>query len=56
MLQFFSMVRDFWVSIISLFDRYPITIGNYQVSYFSLVFAFLVIFLVVSVFWKGARA
>lgn len=54
--QFFSMVADFWKSIIMLFDDRPLIIGDYQVSYFSIIFAFLVIGFVVSLFWKGAKS
>lgn len=54
--QFFGMVADFWKSIIKLFDDRPLLIGDYQVSYFSIIFAFLVISFVVAIFWKGAKS
>lgn len=53
--QFFSMFVDFWKSIIKLFDDRPLQIGDYQVSYFAIIFACLVIGFVVSIFWKGAK-
>lgn len=54
--QFFIMVADFWKSIIKLFDDRPLVIGDYQVSFFSIIFVFLVIGFVVSLFWKGAKS
>lgn len=54
--DFFSIIANFWRSIIALFDSRPLQIGDYQVSLFSIIFAFLVIFFVVSLFWKGAKA
>ena len=54
--DFISMIANFWKSIITLFDYHPLQIGDYQVSLFSILFAFLVISFVVSLFWKGAKA
>lgn len=55
MLDFVTMIKNFWVSIITLFDNYPLIIGGYKVSFFSLIFAFLVIGFAISYFWKGAK-
>lgn len=55
MAQFFEMIADFWGDIITLFDQRPLQIGDYSVSLTALIFAFLVIGFVVSLFWKGAR-
>lgn len=59
MLQFFRMIADLWQSIIGVFDQHPIIFkignSNYSVSWFAIIFAFLVIGFVVSYFWKGAR-
>ena len=54
--QFFTMIAILWKSIIKLFDDRPLLIGEYQVSYFAIIFAFLVISFVVTVFWKGAKS
>lgn len=54
--DFFTMIAYFWRSIIALFDSHPLQIGDYQVSFFSIIFVFFVIFFVVSLFWKGVRA
>lgn len=54
--QFFQMIADFWGGIIAQFDQRPLQIGNYSVSVTALIFAFIVIGFVVSLFWKGARS
>lgn len=53
--QFFQMIADLWAGIIAQFDQRPLQIGNYSVSVTALIFAFIVIGFVVSLFWKGAR-
>lgn len=55
MFDFFVMIKDLWRSIIDAFAARPLSIAGYNVSYFSLVFAFLVIGFAVSYFWKGAK-
>ena len=55
MFDFFILLRDFWGSIIFEFNKRPINIGGYKVSYISLIFAFLVIGFAISYFWKGAK-
>lgn len=56
MFQFFVMIRNCWQDIIDLFAARPLSIAGYNVSFFSLVFAFLVIGFAVSYFWKGAKS
>lgn len=56
MINFFNMIADFWRAIIAQFDKRPIQIGSWSVSVTALIFAFIVIGFVVSLFWKGARA
>lgn len=55
MFDFVILVKNFWQSIIDLFADHPLEFAGYKVSYFSLIFAFLVIGFVVSYFWKGAK-
>lgn len=55
MLEFVNLISDFWSSVLGLFDRYPIKIGDYEISLIWLIFAFLVVGMVVSYYWKGAR-
>lgn len=54
--QFFTMIANLWKSIIKLFDDRPLQIGDYQVSYFAIFFALIVISFVISIIWKGAKA
>ena len=56
MFQFFVLFKNFWQDIIDLFAAHPLEIAGYSVSYFSLVFAFIVIGFAVSYFWKGAKS
>lgn len=56
MFQFFVMIKNLWQSIMDEFAKRPLIIAGYKVSYFSLIFAFLVIGFAVSYFWKGAKA
>ena len=55
MFDFVVMIKNFWSSIIELFDKHPLIIAGYEVSFFSLIFAFLVIGFSISYFWKGAK-
>lgn len=55
MFDFFVMIKNFWVLIFDLFAAHPLEIAGYKVSYFSLIFAFLVIGFAISYFWKGAK-
>lgn len=56
MLDFFNLIKNFYVSIIDLFNQYTFTVGIYEVSYFGIIFGFFFLTFVVSVFWKGAKA
>lgn len=56
MFDFVVFIKNFWGSIIGLFEQYKFNIAGYQVSYFTLIFGFLVLAFVISYFWKGARA
>lgn len=56
MAQFITLLRNFFVALFNEFAEHPVQIGDYSVSILSLIFAFLAICMVVSVFWKGARA
>ena len=56
MFDFVEMIADLWKRIFSLFEQYSFDVSGYKVSYFTLIFGFLVIAFVISYFWKGARA
>lgn len=55
MLEFFTLIKNLIISIIDEFAKHPISVGGYKVSFFALVFSFLVIGFVISYFWKGAK-
>lgn len=55
MYDFIVFLRDFFVDLIELLNSISFTVGNISVSYGGLLFAFLVVGIVVSVFWKGAK-
>lgn len=51
-LQFFSFM---WQRIIFLFDSVKFDMFGYDVSLFGILFVLIIIGLLVSVFWKGAK-
>lgn len=53
---FFVLISDFYKDIIGLFNSTQLDGGAYQITLGSILFCCLVIGLVVSVFWKGAKA
>lgn len=55
MYEFILLIRDFMMDLIGLLNAVSFSIGNTSVSYGGLIFAFLVVGIVVSVFWKGAK-
>lgn len=55
MFDFVVLIKNFWSALIALFDKYPFTIAGYEVSYFTLIFGFLVLAFTISYFWKGAK-
>lgn len=54
--DFFILVRDFYVNLFSLLNNTVFDINGYNVSLGAIIFVMLVVSMVVSVFWKGARA
>ena len=55
MLEFVILIRDFWVDLIDLLNSIQLTVGAIKVPLGGLIFAFLVVGIVISVFWKGAK-
>lgn len=54
---FFGWLIQFWGSLFNFLDTAVIFTGfGVTVSYLDLIGAFTVIFMVVSLFWKGAKA
>lgn len=56
MTAFFEILVDFYNLIIDLLNSVKFELGGYEVSYAGVLFVFLVIAFVVSVFWRGAKA
>lgn len=50
---FLDLVSDFWYSLLSLLNDYHVVGG---VTITEMLFGFLVLSLIISVFWKGGRA
>lgn len=55
MFEFLLFIRDFFLDLIGLLNSISFTVNGISVSYGGLLFAFLVVGIVVSVFWKGAK-
>lgn len=53
--EFITLFINYIKSLISLLENTVFTIGQYQVSYMALIFAFLVTCFIINVFWRGAR-
>lgn len=43
------------VQLLTVLDSMSLAVGGYNVSFLEVIFGFLVIFMVIAVFWKGAR-
>lgn len=57
MLDFLRLIVGFFESVVSLFNGVIIfSVGAVNVSLWSLIFSGVFLLLIVSVFWKGARA
>lgn len=56
MLQFINLIASFMASIWRVcFDQVMIPIGAYNVSFGSIIIVFVVIAMVASIYWKGAK-
>lgn len=56
MFDFVVLIKNFWSSIIALFEQYKFNIAGYQVSYFTLIFGFWCWLLSYLTFGRGAKA
>lgn len=56
MIDVVKFLRDYLIDIAELLDVYCFDIQGINVSIFDLFIGFIVLSLVVSIFWKGARA
>ena len=55
MSNFFVLLVNFWKSLFGLLDKVVFEINGVDISLGTLVVSFLLVGLVISVFWKGAR-
>lgn len=55
MYQFILWFAGAFNQLLSLLDSISFNIAGYDVSYLSLIVAFLLISMVISIFWKGAK-
>ena len=55
MLEFAELIASMWTKLLTVLDNITFQVGDITVSLPSLWFAMLVIGLVITVFWKGAR-
>lgn len=55
MLDFIILIRDFWVDLIDLLNSIEIQLGNITVPFGGLIFSFLFVGIVITVFWRGAK-
>ena len=53
--NFFVMVKDFYVGIFAALDIAVLNVSGIQVTYGSILFVVLVVGMVISVFWRGAK-
>jgi len=52
---FFDMLRDLWAGIFSKLNATVFTVAGTNVSLAIILFAFLIISIVITVFWGGGR-
>lgn len=55
MTAFIDLIVSFYTSIIGLFNSTIIELGGYNVSFGSVIFSFIAIYMVVSLYWRGAK-
>lgn len=56
MYQFVTKIKDLYVEIFNILDTVVFDVEGMNVSFLDLIFGFLVISFVITVFWKGAKA
>lgn len=56
MTEFFTAFIGWWRSLFDLLDSITFELYGFNVSFLSVLFVFLLFAIVISVFWKGAKA
>lgn len=55
MTDFIILLVAFFRSILNLFSRWTFNFLGYEVSYLAIIFGFMFIGFVSSIYWKGAK-
>lgn len=55
MVSFFALFKDLFLDLIGILRSIPIEGFGITTSFFDVLFAMIVIGMVISIFWKGAR-
>lgn len=53
--EFFRLIFDMFTKLFNVLNSIVFVINGLRVSFGAMIFAFLVLGLVITVFWKGAR-
>lgn len=56
MYDFFELLRDFYGDIFSALDYHIFLFDGMPVTLYDILLGFIIVAIVISVFWKGARA
>lgn len=56
MLEVIRLLSSFWGRILDILNNAYIPYGDVRVSIGGLIFAFLVVGMVITIFWKGSRS
>ena len=52
---FFALIISFFKTIFNLLDSVRFTFGGVSVSFLGITFAFIFFFMVINLYWKGAK-
>lgn len=55
MTNFFRLIVAFWDAIFNLLSEVQFSLYSYQVNLLDIMFVFLVLSMIISLFWKGGR-
>lgn len=55
MTQFIDLIVSLYTGIFGKFNSYNVELGGYDVSLGSLLFVFIALFMIVSIYWRGAK-
>lgn len=56
MYKFIELVRNFYGAVFNVLDTYLFEFDGMSVSIMDILLGFIIVAIVISVFWKGARA